>query len=85
MVTEVKKVMVPRTVAKWVPYVTTQYVPRTVTMRIPVDMPEMVYEPATTYYAPIDRAVDSPVGHDGRAGPERTNSGPARRGRTEGQ
>ena len=79
MATEVRKVMVPRTAAKWVPYVTTQYVPRTVVMQVPLDVPEVMYEPSTTYYPPgHDRAARSgrSVGHGGQAA-GRADTGPA--------
>jgi hypothetical protein len=40
--------MVPKTAAKWVPYVTTRYVPRTITMRVPIGQSTIIYEAGTT-------------------------------------
>jgi hypothetical protein len=56
MVTEVRKVQVPRTVAKWVPYTTVRYTPRTVMMRAPADV---TYDYSASYAPPADSIISS--------------------------
>lgn len=61
--TELRKVQEPKTVAVWKPFQTTQQVPRTVVMQVPVDpcgvcRPSSL--PTTTYYPVIPSAPPAP-------------------------
>jgi hypothetical protein len=58
MATEVRKVQKPRTVATWKAYQSTQCVPRTVVMRVPVDSYYSYELPTTdTYYFPAETRI----------------------------